>query len=250
MEINYIHSNTVHNTDAAAEVLPYLFELIRPESVIDIGCGTGSWLSVAKQLGAKRIMGIDGIHVDRSMLCISEDEFLQHNLTRPLSVKERYDLAICLEVAEHLPEEAADNIVNILCSHSDVVLFSAAIPGQGGQFHINEQWPVYWQKKFLARDFLVYDNLRNRFWENPKVNWWYKQNMFLYIKKGAGQDFNINTVSVLSEAIHPELFDDKVQKLDAAEKTIAYLEDIILQRITRPKFYSSLKLLIKSIIKR
>ncbi|MFC0514581.1 class I SAM-dependent methyltransferase [Mucilaginibacter angelicae] len=250
MEINYIHSEAVHNSDAAHEVLPYLFDLVRPESVIDIGCGTGSWLKVAKQLGVGRIRGIDGIHVDRSMLCITEEEFLQHNLTLPLPARDNYDLAICLEVAEHLPEEAADNIIEILCGHSDLVLFSAAIPGQGGQFHINEQWPAYWQKKFGTHGFLPYDILRDRFWDNLSVNWWYKQNMFLYIREGSGQRLNIKASAALPVFIHPELFDDKLQKLQVAEKTIVYLEGIILQRLTRPRFLPSLKLLLKSIIKR
>src|SRR4051812_41725708 len=122
MEIKYIHTEAIHNTGAANEVLPYVFGLIRPERVIDIGCGTGSWLEVAKQLGAKEIRGIDGIHVEKSMLCINENEFLQHDLTIYLPAGSKYDLAMCLEVAEHLPETAADNIIAILCDHSDVVL--------------------------------------------------------------------------------------------------------------------------------
>jgi SAM-dependent methyltransferase len=249
MEINYIHSEAIHNTGAANEVLPYVFDLLHPGGVVDVGCGTGSWLKVAKQLGAKEILGIDGIHVEKSMLCINEDEFLQHDLTLPLPAGTKYDLAICLEVAEHLPEVAADNIITILCAHSDIVLFAAALPGQGGQFHINEQWPAYWQEKFKRNGFSAYDILRAPFWDNSKVDWWYKQNMFLYIKEGAGPVLNIRDSADLPVFIHPELFDDKLQKLQAAENMIAYLENIILQRLTMPRFIPSLKLLIKSMLK-
>jgi SAM-dependent methyltransferase len=249
MEINYIHTEDIHNSIAATEVLPYLFNLIHPESVVDIGCGTGSWLTVAKQLGAKKILGLDGVHVDTAMLRISEEEFLQHNLTLPLKPGQLFDMAICLEVAEHLPGEAAYNIIDIITSFSDVVLFSAAIPGQGGQAHLNEQWPAYWQNKFASHGFFPCDILRQEFWNNDKIEWWYKQNMLLYAKADAISKFNLQTSLTIPVYIHPELFEHTTTTLAATKKHVQYLENIIDKEITRPRFYPSLKRLIKSVIK-
>lgn len=248
-KVNYIHSETVHNTAAANEVLPFLFDLIKPGSVIDVGCGTGSWLTVAKSLGSFPVKGIDGIYVEKSMLRIADDEFFQHDLTEPLKINDRYDLAICLEVAEHLPETAADNIISILTSVSDTVLFSAAIPNQGGQFHLNEQWPVYWQRKFEALDFLPFDVLRPEFWNNDKIEWWYKQNMVLYIRKDTGTKYGLTPSSELPAYIHPQLFEEKIQQLNRLEHAHANLEKIIYNEVVKPGFYPSLKKLIKSIIK-
>lgn len=247
MGINYIHTETIHNSKAAEEVLPYLFNLIKPHSVIDFGCGTGSWLKIAKQLGAKKILGIDGVHVNKEMLCINEGEFLQHNLTLPLTIEGRYDLAMCLEVVEHLPEEAADNAISLITASADILLFSAAIPGQGGQFHLNEQWPDYWQNKLKAHGFLPCDNLRQKFWDNDNVEWWYKQNMVLYVKPGIASKLNLEITKDLPVYIHPYLLNDKLQKLHIAEEHINYLEDIINKEITKPKFFPSLKRLIKSV---
>ena len=134
--INYFHTEQYHNTASAEEVLPFVINLVGPSSIIDVGCGTGTWLKVAKKLGVKVIMGIDGIHVDSKMLCIEEQEFLQHNLNLPLDVGRKFDLGISLEVAEHLPAAAAGNFIEVLTRHSDIILFSAAVPGQIGRAHV------------------------------------------------------------------------------------------------------------------
>jgi SAM-dependent methyltransferase len=249
MKINYVHTENIHNTIAAQEILPLIFDIIKPETVVDFGCGVGSWLKIAKQLGAKKILGIDGIRVEKTMLCIKEDEFLQHDLTNHLLLENKYDLGICLEVVEHLPEKTANNIVNILTNCSNIILFSAAIPGQDGQCHVNEQWPSYWQNKFALKDFLPVDNLRQKFWDNPKIEWWYKQNIFLYVNKNSLEALNMKGVDKLLVYIHPEQFNLKVKMLDTAEKHINYLENIIYTEIQQPCFFPTLKRLIKSLIK-
>ncbi|MDB5120191.1 MAG: hypothetical protein JWN56_1409 [Sphingobacteriales bacterium] len=242
--INYLHQEHIHNTKSANVVLPYIFNLIKPTNVIDIGCGTGSWLSVAKQLGAANVLGVDGIFTGTNMLCIEESEFKEHDLRSPLNLTTHYDLAICLEVAEHLPEIAADNLIDVLTAHSDIILFSAAIPGQGGQFHVNEQWPEYWQRKFAEKGYITFDILRNRFWNNEDVDWWYKQNMFIYAKPQKSHLLKAEIDSkVQISYVHPLLFQLKVQN---EQKQMQLIKD----RIWNPKFYPSLKLLLKSIIKR
>jgi len=216
---NYIHTTDIHNTNAAKEVLPFIFKKFNGNTIIDIGCGTGSWLSVAKELGAK-IKGIDGNYIDKNMLCIDENEFQIHDLTLPLIFEEKYDLAICLEVVEHLPESSAEIIVKTLTNSSDVILFSAAIPNQGGQNHINEQWPNYWQKYFGVKGFFPIDLLRPQFWENPKVDWWYKQNMMIYANKKAIERYNLSHCKSIPAYIHPDLFQVKLDEIKSRQNHV------------------------------
>lgn len=238
-KINYVHTEKFHNTTSPEHVLPYILQLLKPKSMLDVGCGTGTWLKVARQLGVEAIMGIDGIHVDKKMLCIDKDEFLLHDLTLPFELKSKFDLAICLEVAEHLPESAADNLVQCLTHHSDVVMFSAGIPGQGGQAHINEQWPEYWRLKFAQHGFFVYDFLRETFWEEADVQWWYKQNMFIYARPHQPGLVNYNPIVKIRNLVHPEL----LQEIDEDRNFFANL-------VKKPKFIFSFKMLIKSLLKR
>lgn len=94
-----------------------------------------------------------------------------------------FDLAQSLEVAEHLEEKYAENFIQLLTSLSDIILFSAAIPYQGGTDHLNEQPPTYWAKLFQKFDFMCFDILRDKIWENKKIAFWYRQNIMLYIQK-------------------------------------------------------------------
>jgi SAM-dependent methyltransferase len=152
-------------------------------SVIDVGCGRGTWLAVFAEHGTADIHGVDGDYVDRGGLEVSPERFRAHNLTEPLHVDRTFDLAVSLEVAEHLPGEAAPALVASLTRLAPVVVFSAAAPYQGGQNHVNEQWPAYWAEQFGRHDFLPVDCLRRRIWANSDVDWWYAQNAFLYVRR-------------------------------------------------------------------
>lgn len=164
----------------ANEVLPVVFEVVSPRSVVDVGCWHGTWLKVVRELGVDDVLGIDAPYTDRSRLQIPDNAFLAHDLTVPLAVERRFDLAMSLEVAEHLPSAVADDLVASLTQLAPVVLFSAAIPDQVGDGHVNEQWPSYWVERFAANGFAVADVLRARFWDNPAVTHWYAQNMLLF----------------------------------------------------------------------
>lgn len=207
--IQYVHTTEFHNQKAAKEILPHVFDLVNPVSVIDIGCGTGSWLAVAKKLGVQKVRGVDGIYVDDSLFEIAFEEFTQHDLTLPLDLGQKYDLAISLEVAEHLPANSANTFVDTLTSHSNLILFSAAIPGQGGQHHYNEQWPSYWQEKFSKKNYYAFDILRDKLWNSDKIDWWYKQNIILFAKKEYSTVLGPPTKQIISK-VHPELFNLKV----------------------------------------
>ena len=211
--INYTHDSNLHNPKDALEILPIIFEIVKPKSIIDIGCGNGSWLNAAKSLGVTNVQGVDGIQVEVEELLIEKKEFLKHDLSKSLNLKKTYDLAISLEVAEHLTETAAETIIETLCTHSGVVLFSAAIPDQGGDHHYNEQWPDYWQSIFKKQDYLAFDIIRPKIWNNKKIFWWYKQNTILYVHKEHKLIESLGEgVPKVQSLVHPQLYNRKIHK--------------------------------------
>ena len=127
------------------------------KSVLDLGCGQGVWLASWVRLGAKDVQGIDGPYVDQERLHIPKERFQGRDLARPVDLGRHFDLVQSLEVAEHLPQSAAEQFVDSLVRHGPLVLFSAATPGQGGENHINEQPWEYWREKFAARGYEVFD---------------------------------------------------------------------------------------------
>jgi SAM-dependent methyltransferase len=168
---------------SARAVVPLVLQLVPARSVVDVGCGTGTWLSVFSDCGVEHIWGVDGDYIDRDRLEISRKLFQPHDLTRPVELDQTFDLAVSLEVAEHLPADVAEVFVGSLARLAPVVLFSAAAPYQGGERHVNEQWPAYWAERFARHGFLPVDCLRRRLWGNAEVEWWYSQNTFLFVER-------------------------------------------------------------------
>lgn len=167
----------------AREVIPVLISLVQPRSVLDVGCGVGSWLAAFMEHKIDDVAGVDGDYVDRDQMMIPASRFMGVDLRSKIDLKRQFDLVMSLEVAEHLPTSCSESFVETLTTHGKVVLFSAAIPGQGGTNHINEQWPAYWQSLFEARGYVLVDCLRDRFWDNRKVGACYRQNMMLYVER-------------------------------------------------------------------
>lgn len=228
----YVHEEEVHNLIAPREIVPIVFEIINPKSVVDIGCGLGTFLYVFKERGVKEVLGVDGKWVDKTKLgqYLDEKEFLTADLELLIDIKKQFDLAVCLEVAEHLPEKSAETLVKSLTSLSKHILFSAAIPFQGGQNHINEQSVAYWKKKFAKHDFIFHDIIRPKIWNNPNVFVWYKQNIFFVAHKDSPLTFEIQPkyFDAYHTAIHPELFTKKMQELTRSnDKTVAHDEILI-----------------------
>jgi SAM-dependent methyltransferase len=165
---------------SAEAIIGALLRLISFRSVIDVGCGVGTWLRAAGMHGVSDVLGIDGEYVDRALLQVPDDRFLARDLTMPLKLDRTFDLAMSLEVAEHLPEEFASGFVDSLAGLAPTILFSAAIPFQGGNRHVNEQWPDYWAKLFKRHGYVPIDCIRPLVWDDPSVEWWYAQNTFVY----------------------------------------------------------------------
>ncbi len=197
---------------SAREIIPLIMEMVQPKSVVDVGCGTGGWLAVFKELGIQDYLGIDGEYVDPKMLQIPQEKFLAFDLKQPLPIEKKFDLVVSLEVAEHLPLEVAEMFVNSLTHMGEVVLFSAAIPFQGGVGHINEQWPDYWVNIFQKQGYAVADCLRKKIWNNPKVEFWYAQNILVFAQQSCLEKYPLlakevreTTIDMLA-IVHPNAY--------------------------------------------
>jgi SAM-dependent methyltransferase len=166
---------------AASTVVPRIIEIFNPKSVIDFGCGAGEWLSAFISNGVNEVCGIDGEYVNIDSLIIHKSNFIPHDLNMPITTK-KFDIALCLEVAEHLNPLSSDLIVETLIKSSDNIVFSAAIPGQGGVGHINEQPHSFWADKFIQYGYHVSDKLRLILIEDKTIPFWYRQNMLIFTK--------------------------------------------------------------------
>jgi SAM-dependent methyltransferase len=167
---------------SAEQLLPIVLQMLNPRSILDVGCGVGTWLRVAIEQGVSDVVGVDGAYVERDLLQLPGERFIACDLTKEIDLKRSFDLVISLEVAEHLPAICADVFIDNLVRHGPVVLFSAAVPCGGGTGHVNEQWPAYWAERFEKRGYVAIDCLRELVWNNKKVEWWYRQNTILYVE--------------------------------------------------------------------
>ncbi|WP_035359045.1 class I SAM-dependent methyltransferase [Edaphobacter aggregans] len=165
---------------SARTMLPIVRQTIDPPSVVDVGCGEGGWLSIWNEMGLSDVCGYDGSYVDKSRLLIDPERFIACDLEKPLVVGRRFGLAQCLEVAEHLHPSAAEELISSLCQLSDIVLFSAAQPGQGGERHINERRPSYWAQMFRSHNYFPFDCVRPHLVDKMEVSPWYRYNPILF----------------------------------------------------------------------
>jgi len=178
------YARTERSAAAAAAIVGIVRELVPVTSVLDAGCARGTWLSAWRRAGCEDAIGIDGNHVDRTRLLVPPQSFVETDLSQPFALGRRFDLLQCLEVAEHLPSARNRGLVDDLTAHSDVVLFSAAPPGQGGAGHINEQPYDVWRALFATNGYSAFDCIRPEISNRRDIPYWYRYNLLLYVRTG------------------------------------------------------------------
>jgi SAM-dependent methyltransferase len=215
---------------AAQIIVPIVLEILQPTTVVDVGCGVGTWPSVFRSHGLTSVMGVDGGYVDTAQLMIPADSFRAMDLAAVTENTEAgtFDFAMSLEVAEHLPQAQAPSFVRFLTRLAPSVMFGAAIPGQGGNNHVNEQWPSYWISLFLNEGFRIYDVIRPRIWHDSRIPYWYRQNTLLFLKRGH-QFVQQGELLPLHNLVHPDLFSRKSELFKQAHVRIRELEAALRQ---------------------
>ena len=205
---------------SAAKILAHLWPVVAPASIIDIGCGHGIWLKQCAILGAKKLVGVDGEWVTQSQMLDERVKFVQKDLNQKIDIDEKFELAISLEVAEHLEAENSEKFINSLTRLSDTILFGAAYIGQDGTGHINTNRHSCWGELFRKLDYKVYDLIRPLFWGDGDIHYWYRQNCFLYVRSGSKVDNLLGNNGLLDlknlsfqDAIHPELYELKMKNI-------------------------------------
>ena len=203
---------------SARRVLSAIAQQAPFSSVFDYGCGQGAWLKAAQENGATTTAGIEGnwlkgvdTLVDKSLVEFGDLEQVTPTATGP------FDLIVCMEVLEHLSDQAGRRAVQWMAANGKQVLLSAAIPGQGGNNHINKRWQSYWVARFAEHGRAVPLMPRHIFWHDDDVEVWYRQNMLLF-SAGKGQDSPPEPAQL--DVVHPVLFDEKVRRATRLKKKL------------------------------
>ena len=236
---NFHHAHYRNSISSAKEIIPLFLDFFKPKSVLDVGCGLGTWLTVFEEHGCE-IFGIDGDYVKSQDLVIDKEKFKPYDLNKSFDLNEKFDLTISLEVAEHIFPKNAEKFINSICLHSDIVLFSAAVIGQEGTLHYNEQNNEYWIELFSKNGYECVDFLRHKIWNNTKISWWYRQNILIFIKKSeisnSRYELLVNERNICQNTyIHPELLKHKCQKINKLEKILNNPFQILKYYLNRKK---------------
>jgi SAM-dependent methyltransferase len=208
----YYEAQGEGSLSSARAILPPLLQAVPVRSVLDVGCGSGTWLKVCKELGATEVLGVDGSVIAGNELKIEAGEFRRQELNEPFDLGRRFDLVISVEVAEHLLPSVSAQFVRSLAAHGDLILFSAAIPFQGGVHHTNERWQSYWAGLFRDIGFEPVDCVRSRVWADEKVEMFYAQNTLLYVRSASAANYprlprgESGTGRAPLDIVHPKLF--------------------------------------------
>ena len=240
---SFYRSAGADTPQSAAIVVPLIIRLLRPRSVVDVGCGSASWLAEFMRQGIDDVIGIDGPWIATDQLRIPADRFCVADLGSAIDVHRQFDVALCLETGEHLSLHQAPVLVRSLTSLAPVVVFSAAIPHQGGEHHVNEQWPGFWAELFGDAGYVFVDSIRHEIWTKPGVEWWYAQNMFVAVRREhlsshpellANAPFRPGHVVAL---VHPRAYAENVARgkspVELLNATLGALRRSVLRRIVR-----------------
>ena len=201
MTVDYDSSKNLHTIEGPHAALKWIFPGAKPKSILDVGCGIGTWLRASLDLGIAEAIGVDGSAIKEGHFLVPRTYLKQRDLTQLLDMGRRFDAVLCLEVAEHLEKHFGPTLLDSLVRHADVIVFSAACPGQPGQHHVNCQWPSYWQKLFNERGYVCSDDVRWRMWTDDSIEPWYRQNMMI-----ASRDpYSAGKEETIASVIHPSM---------------------------------------------
>ncbi len=228
---SFYKKETEYAKNAADNMMDYLLSIVRAKSLVDFGCGTGAFLLSAKKHGVSRVVGLDGEYA-HEFFDEESGDFISCDLSENIDLHEKFDLLICLEVAEHIHPCKAEMFINNLVRHSDIILFGAAIKFQGGNTHLNEQMPSYWRKLFTDRGFAQIDCIRPVFWTDSTIPFFYRQNSFLYVKEDKADAIRALVPSCWKgeDMVHPDMWElahkkmylFPFKKIDPMSKLVIY----------------------------
>lgn len=223
MPVSFDHSLFPTSLKGPRAALQVMFQEALPPSLLDLGCGNGAWARAALDLGIRDVLGVDGGDVKKGQLLIPRASLRSQLLSESFDLDRKFGVALCLEVAEHLNEEDAKALIANLAAHADCIYFSAACPGQPGQFHINCQWPAYWQHLFNEAGYACDDAIRWKLWDLSVLEFYYRQNMFRACRdqQRAGLEPRIQPV------IHPEMMNllDALSTEDRRSRWLRQVEE-------------------------
>jgi SAM-dependent methyltransferase len=216
--VDFDHSHDPHSLAGPEIALRLFLERVPARSLLDVGCGRGTWVNAAIRHGIEDVLGVDGVALPDSCRLFSKERFRQRDLREPFNLEREFDVLTCLEVAEHLPAESSAHLIASLAKHSRRILFAAACPGQPGQHHVNCQWPDYWQTLFNRNGYTCSDWPRWLIWTDRRIESWYRQNTFYAERQPglAGKERRIMPV------LHPDLLEELFRPCREEAKTKAF----------------------------
>jgi len=191
----------VTSITSAKEIIPLLIDRYKPTSVVDVGCGTGAFALEFIKNGINDVLGYEGVWMREADTLLQKDKYIYWDITQEIRTTRIFDLCLCLEVAEHLDYLSARTLVSTLTTLSSRVVFSAAIPRQGGNHHVNEQWPKFWAQLFAEKGYILEWDPRLSIWNNLNIAACYRQNLLIFEKSSDRE-----TIIPLS-LVHPEAWE-------------------------------------------